>query len=167
MGIGEEFEDLVAEEFSNKGYDVKFTPTTNDHGIDLIMKRGKDCVAVQCKHISKPVGREVFQKLDSAMRHHPYGRRYRFNRGFVVSSSGFSSNAIEWVQENNNRAKYKRFVYLCHDSLNKYYDINDSNKSSYSTPKHIYINEKNGFEKLLPILKIAVILLLAKYILGR
>jgi hypothetical protein len=111
------FEEAVAKKFRSLGWHVVITHASNDHEIDLLCRRGNECAAVQCKDTSKPVGSEVFQKLDIAMRQYPYGKGYKFYVGVVVSTSGFSQRAIDWVYEHNNTYKYKRFKFIHYDPI--------------------------------------------------
>jgi len=49
IGKGVEFEKTLAELFKALGYEVNKTPASGDQGIDLILKKGKETIVVQCK----------------------------------------------------------------------------------------------------------------------
>ena len=60
---GVEFEEFVANIFRLEGYSVEMTQTTGDHGIDLLMQKGTQIIAVQCKRWDAPVGEAVVRDL--------------------------------------------------------------------------------------------------------
>ncbi len=49
---GEKFEAFLADMFRRKGYNVQQTPKSRDYGVDLIVERGGERFAVQCKRRS-------------------------------------------------------------------------------------------------------------------
>jgi restriction system protein len=60
---GTEFEDYVARVARNCGVPVIMTPLTGDWGVDLILGRRPDRVAVQCKRLARPVGPGAVQEV--------------------------------------------------------------------------------------------------------
>ncbi|CAN5725522.1 restriction endonuclease [soil metagenome] len=60
---GTEFEDYVARVARGCGVPVIMTPLTGDWGVDLIIGRRPDRVAVQCKRLGRPVGPGAVQEV--------------------------------------------------------------------------------------------------------
>lgn len=60
-GVG--FERAVAKLYRDQGFDVEFTPRTNDHGVDLILRKNGTLSIVQCKAYSKNVGVSAVREL--------------------------------------------------------------------------------------------------------
>lgn len=60
---GIEFEDYVARIARSCGVPVIMTPLTGDWGVDLIIGRRPNRLAVQCKRLSRPVGAGAVQEV--------------------------------------------------------------------------------------------------------
>lgn len=60
---GIEFEDYVARIARAAGEPVIMTPTSGDFGVDLIVGRRPNRVAIQCKRQSRPVGAGAVQEV--------------------------------------------------------------------------------------------------------
>ncbi len=60
-GIG--FENAVANIYREKGFDVEYTPRTNDQGVDLILKMNGAVSIVQCKAYSNNIGVSAIREL--------------------------------------------------------------------------------------------------------
>lgn len=60
---GTEFEDYVARVARRSGVPVIMTPLSGDWGVDLILGRRPDRVAVQCKRLGRPVGPGAVQEV--------------------------------------------------------------------------------------------------------
>lgn len=60
---GVEFEDYVARVARSAGVPVIMTPLSGDWGVDLILGRRPDRVAVQCKRLGRPVGPGAVQEV--------------------------------------------------------------------------------------------------------
>jgi restriction system protein len=60
---GTEFEDYVARVARSCGVPVIMTPLTGDWGVDIIIGRRPDRLAVQCKRLSRPVGPGAIQEV--------------------------------------------------------------------------------------------------------
>jgi Holliday junction DNA helicase RuvB len=84
---GVEFENWVADYFRSRGYAVEPTPTTGDHGIDLILRKDSAVFGVQCKRwndvIGEPVLRDFYGSVSNG----------NFAGGFVVTTSSFTDPA--------------------------------------------------------------------------
>ncbi|AVD54552.1 hypothetical protein BEH_24640 (plasmid) [Priestia filamentosa] len=106
------FEELVAELFNNKGYQVELTPRTRDGGKDIYAIRkdsiGTTLYVVEAKRYSEnnKVGVEIVRGL--------YGVKSaeRANVGVIVTTSSFTQDAIEFASP----LKYEL-------SLNDYTDL--------------------------------------------
>lgn len=94
-----QFEELVAELFIEKGYDVELTQQTRDGGKDLIIMNRSDIgnfmVYAECKHYrpDRPVGVDIITQLLG---------RINFDRataGMVVTSSYFSPDAKDFQSQ--------------------------------------------------------------------
>ncbi|MBV8967211.1 MAG: restriction endonuclease [Mycobacteriaceae bacterium] len=84
---GREFEKYVAARVRKMGWKVSATPTTGDFGVDLIAERDDECVAIQCKRRTKPVGVSAVQQVVAGALHH------RCNGSAVVSNQEFTAAA--------------------------------------------------------------------------
>jgi restriction system protein len=60
---GTDFEDHVARIARKSGVPVIMTPLTGDWGVDLIVGRRPDRLAIQCKRQSRPVGAGAVQEV--------------------------------------------------------------------------------------------------------
>jgi restriction system protein len=60
---GTEFEDYVATVARTCGLPVIMTPLSGDWGVDLIVGRRPDRLAIQCKRVSRPVGPAAVQEV--------------------------------------------------------------------------------------------------------
>ena len=90
---GLEFEEFVAGLFRARGYAVEITQGTGDHGIDLLMRKDKQFIAVQCKRWNAPVGESVIRDFLGSI------IGIGANLGYVVASSTFTSRAYSFAQE--------------------------------------------------------------------
>ena len=98
---GRAFEVYVAELLVKMGYQkVHNRPHVGDGGIDIEMESVGTLItsriAVECKNwLDRTVGREVIQKLDSAIRYEG------FAKGIVITTGKFSTGAIEYAASVN------------------------------------------------------------------
>lgn len=60
---GLEFEDYVARVARSCGVSVIMTPMTGDYGVDLIVGKRPNRVAIQCKRQARPVGAGAIQEV--------------------------------------------------------------------------------------------------------
>lgn len=94
-----EFEELTGSLYNALGFATQRTKQSRDGGIDVIAVRdlplGRDKLAIQCKHQSKPVGRPELQKLLGVIASDP-----SFSAGVLVTTSTFSADAIHFAEQN-------------------------------------------------------------------
>lgn len=89
---GAEFEHFVGEIFSADGYQVSYTKASNDKGIDIIARRGKLSLGIQCKCYSATVGVSAIQEVFSGKQF------YSLDKALVVTNSTFTKAAIDLAQ---------------------------------------------------------------------
>lgn len=87
---GIEFENAVAELYRQYGYSAYVTQATGDGGVDVILRRDGECVAVQCKHHANPVGPKDIRELQGVVM-----TSDEFDYGIFVSWNGFTPGALE------------------------------------------------------------------------
>lgn len=106
--VGTNFEHFAARVFESNGYSCHVTKATGDGGIDIIMKKEGNYIAVECKKYKRShhVSREVIQKLESAMRYNPYRKEFKY--GYVVTTSAFTREAVEHARLINRKSGYER-----------------------------------------------------------
>ena len=68
---GAKFERFMADVFEALGYDVTLVGGAGDQGVDLVVRKGTEVVAVQCKNYRQPVGNRRVQEVYAGARHHP------------------------------------------------------------------------------------------------
>jgi hypothetical protein len=92
---GAEFEAYVAAVLRSNGYLVFFTATTGDFGVDLVVRRGGETVAVQCKRHIKPIGSAAVQEVvvGAAM--------YACTSTMVVTNQSFTPAAVALADRHN------------------------------------------------------------------
>lgn len=89
-----EFEELVGTMFQLQGFDVKYTPVTNDFGADLILTdEDNRKIVVQIKNHSSNVGSKAVQEVISAKTY------YDADDGYVVISSYFTSSGFKLAEK--------------------------------------------------------------------
>lgn len=84
---GARFERDLARMFKRLGYRVQRTPGSNDHGADLILRKGRRRIAVQAKCYAKPVGNAAVQEAFAAQAF------YECSEAWVVTNSTFTQAA--------------------------------------------------------------------------
>lgn len=89
---GVEFEEYVGELFEGMGYNVEHTKATGDRGIDLVMRKGNEHIAVQCKRWSSPVGEPVVRDFFGALVHS--GAKL----GLIVTTTVFTPQAKSFAE---------------------------------------------------------------------
>lgn len=101
-----EFEVLVGAHFDKLGYRVRQTPKSGDYGVDLLLEKNGDKIAVQVKRYSGKVGNKAVQEVVAGMHY------YKCNRGMVVTNSYYTLQAEKMAKECDvelwNRDKLKR-----------------------------------------------------------
>jgi len=86
---GREFEGFMAELFRAAGYKVDVVGGAGDQGVDLLIKKGRKLIAVQCKKYGRPVGNKAVSAVFAGAKH--YGAK----QAWVVAPEGFTKGAIE------------------------------------------------------------------------
>lgn len=86
---GYEFEKAVAELYELLGYKAKLTPKSGDGGVDVILTKDNQRIAVQCKHHQKPVAPNDYRALVGCV------AAKNFDSGIFVSLRGFTSGVTE------------------------------------------------------------------------
>ncbi len=87
---GYEFERFLADVFRERGYGVELMGRSGDQGVDLVVTRGGDRIAIQAKgYTAGNVGNKAVQEVHTGMTH------YRCGRSVVVTNSGFTRGAQE------------------------------------------------------------------------
>lgn len=84
---GDGFEAYLARAFEFRGYEVTRTGKSGDQGVDLIVARDGERIAVQTKCYTHAVGNEAVQQVFAGMKHHGC------QRCMVVTTSTFTSSA--------------------------------------------------------------------------
>ncbi|MDT5132453.1 MAG: restriction system protein, partial [Mycobacterium sp.] len=86
---GDDFEHYVAAKLRAAGYRVAATRATGDFGVDLIARKGKERIAVQCKRHGRRIGAAAVQQVVAGSRLHGC------TSTMVVSNQEFTPAAIE------------------------------------------------------------------------
>lgn len=84
---GVDFENLVAERLISAGARVRFTPSTGDHGADLIAMHDGRTVVIQCKRSASSIGNKAVQEAYSGCGFHSG------DEAWVVSDAPFTRQA--------------------------------------------------------------------------
>lgn len=86
---GQEFERFMAGLLRAVGYRVDAVGGSGDQGVDLLIKKGRRLVAVQCKKYGRPVGNAAVSAVYAGAKH--YGAK----EAWVVAPGGFTKGAVE------------------------------------------------------------------------
>ena len=92
---GHEFEDFLEEYFLKSGYLVEKRKRSHEQGLDLLLERQGERIAVQAKRRSKPVSNKAVQEAIAARDY------YRCNRALVVTNSRFTPSAQQLAKRCN------------------------------------------------------------------
>jgi len=84
---GASFEIFVADLFKAMGHRVVLCGGVGDQGVDIVVNPRGECIAVQCKNHSAPVGNRPVQEVYAGARHH------RCVEAWVVAPTGYTSGA--------------------------------------------------------------------------
>lgn len=87
------FEKEIAKLFKSQGYIANVTPATADGGIDIILTKGNERIAVQCKHHAKPVGPNDVRALQGVVASQNYAK------GIFVSLNGYTSTVRDEIKK--------------------------------------------------------------------
>lgn len=86
---GRDFELYVADIFSILGYEAYLTPETGDQGVDIILKKNDESIAVQTKRYSTAIGNGAVQEVIA-------GRIfYNCSKGIVITNNFYTRSAHE------------------------------------------------------------------------
>jgi restriction system protein len=86
---GGQFEVFIADLFRAMGHQAVVLGGTGDQGVDIIVNRRGERVAVQCKNHIKPVNNKAVQEVYAGARHH------RCAEACVVAPAGYTRGAID------------------------------------------------------------------------
>jgi restriction endonuclease Mrr len=86
---GVPFEDFLTRVFQLLGYHVQTTKTTGDQGVDLIVFRNGQRIAIQAKGYAGSVGNDAVQQAHAGMAF------YQCDRCAVITNSRFTRGAVE------------------------------------------------------------------------
>lgn len=92
MQTGHQFEAEVAKVYQMYGYKTAVSRAGGDGGIDIVLTKGKEKIAVQCKHHSKPVAPAVIRDLYGTM------LANGFSKGILVSLKGFTQGTKDFAK---------------------------------------------------------------------
>ncbi len=81
------FEVECAAVFRSRGWHVTTTPTSGDHGADLILRNGSRIIAVQCKNYKGRAGNRAVQEIYAARSY------YNAHDAVVICPGGFTRHA--------------------------------------------------------------------------
>lgn len=89
---GYQFEQEVARLYTKIGYSSYVTKATGDGGIDIILTKGTERIAVQCKHHKNKVGPNDVRALQGVV----YNDNYSY--GIFVSLNGFTPTVEKEIE---------------------------------------------------------------------
>lgn len=93
---GYQFEELVGELFSRKGYEVKLTSKSGDQGIDIVLTDSSGTkIGVQTKYYRGTVSNSAIMQVVGGL------KVYNCKKAIVVTNSIFSKSACELAKHNN------------------------------------------------------------------
>jgi restriction system protein len=113
----EEFECLVAELFSNIGYDVELTKKTHDNGIDIIARNNnvtkKELILIQCKKYKQKITVKDIRELIGII------EIYNATKGIFCTSSDYTIAAKKLIEKSNRIELLNglEIVRLCNEHL--------------------------------------------------
>jgi restriction system protein len=90
-----EFESYIAKLFRKMGYEATVTRQTGDYGVDIVAKKDKDVIAIQCKKnsIGNNVGAVTVQQVLGAM------WKVKANKSIIITTTEFTVQAQEQASE--------------------------------------------------------------------
>lgn len=88
---GHDFEYAFANLYEKQGYNAKISKIGPDQGIDIILEKNNELIAVQCKNHSKPVGVAVIRDLYGTMAH------FGYQKGMLTSLSGYTQGVYDFA----------------------------------------------------------------------
>jgi restriction system protein len=107
-----QFEELVAELLSKKGYTIELTPASKDGGFDMYAARkdgiGEFLYLVECKRYAqfRPVGVDVVRSLYGVV------QKERATAGIIVTTSRFTRGAAEFQTTVPHQLSLRDYLHL-------------------------------------------------------
>lgn len=92
---GVAFEHYVGKLLEAQGYHVTFTSASNDFGVDIIARKGKDSYATQLKRYTGAVGRFAITDAVGGL------AKYGCTKAMAITNSHFTPSAKELAAVNN------------------------------------------------------------------
>lgn len=92
---GYEFEDFLVNLFTKLGYTVEQRTRSHEQGLDLLLIRHGERIAVQVKRYNRPIGNKAIQEVNAARIF------YRCERALVVTNASFTRSAIQLAERCN------------------------------------------------------------------
>ena len=92
---GHAFERRVANLYRKYGYDAMVSKEGGDGGIDIVLTKGGEKIAVQCKAHKKAIAPAVARDLFGTMTSGGY------KKGMIVSKNGFTKGVYDFVKDKN------------------------------------------------------------------
>jgi predicted helicase len=86
---GPEFERYMGSVFEALGYKATILGGAGDQGVDLLLQKENECIAVQCKNYQQPVGNKPIQEVYAGARHHAA------HHAWVVAPAGYT----KWAEQ--------------------------------------------------------------------
>jgi len=86
------FKEFTVSLFREMGYTVEITPGTSDNGIDLLLRKNNQLIAVQCKRWNTPIREPIVRDFYSAL------MSSGAQSGYVVTTSTFTSHAYSFAE---------------------------------------------------------------------
>ena len=96
---GLDFEKEIANLYRKLGYETTLTPATADGGVDIILRKDGERIAVQCKHHKNPVGPNDVRALQGVV------VAQKFNSGIFVSLNGYTPTVRQEVRSTSDNVK--------------------------------------------------------------
>ncbi len=85
------FKEFTVSLFREMGYTVEITPGTSDNGIDLLLRKNNQLIAVQCKRWNTPIREPIVRDFYSAL------MSSGAQSGYVVTTGTFTSHAYSFA----------------------------------------------------------------------
>ena len=98
------FEQFISVLYFNMGFDTTLTPSSRDHGVDVIALREDKSFLIQCKHTESPEKAQSRRGIEGVLSGRAsYSKRYNTEFGLIVITNAreFTSHAIEAATDND------------------------------------------------------------------
>ena len=92
---GISFERYLGAHFKKRGYKVFITPPEKDFGVDLVLKKDNDTIAVQAKRYKRSVSYQAIQEIVAGK------AVYDCNKAMVITNSYFTPAGRKLAEKNN------------------------------------------------------------------